>query len=201
MKKNSYILITTIIIIIIIGVFVWQNRQASVGLSTLINPSDNNPINQSVKDIEKDLVEKKITTLPPVIVGNLPPAKDEEALRENFNFEISLDKIVDRKWQWEKTLSYDNSIFTPKKPEAFSLTLKKDGTFSGTTDCNSIFGKYKAKDGTIKFSGIGQTMMYCENSEELKFTNYLNEIVGYLSNPDGNLVLKLEFDSGSMVFK
>lgn len=201
MKKNPFILIVIIILLIIIGILVWRDRKASDEIKTPINESVNNPINKSVEEVKKDIVEKKNVVATPVVVADLPLAKDEEALKENFNIEISLDKIVGKNWQWQKTLSYDNSVFTPKKPEAFSLTLKKDGTFTGTTDCNGIFGKYTAKDGNLKFSNIGQTLMYCENSEEVKFTSYLNQVVGYLSNQDQNLVLKLEYDSGSMIFK
>lgn len=183
-----------------VGLFIWQGKKPIEEKSNPINLSDNNPINKSIVEIEKKEVVADTPVTPPV-VAVLPPAKDTEALKDNFNFEISLDKVVGKKWVWLKNFSYDFSVSTPKKPEAFSLTFGKDGSFTGTTDCNSIFGKYTAKGGVMKLSSIGGTKMFCENSEELKFTSYLSQVSGFMSNGEGNLVLKLEFDSGSMIFE
>lgn len=200
MKKHPYIIIVIIIIILVIGVAIWKDRNSSLGKNSPINPSVNNPVNTSVGEIKNDKVVADAALFDAANQA-IPPAKDEQALKTDFTYDISLDKIVGKKWEWVQTVNYDNTVFTPQKIGAFSVTFNKDGTLTGTTDCNSIFGKYVAKNGTITFSGMGATQMYCEGSEETKFTTYLGQVSGFKENGNENLVLGLQYDSGSMIFK
>lgn len=196
-KKSTTIFI--IIILVLVGVIIWQWKSPQVKDSRDVSPQAKVPEkNTADKVVDKNTTEvKPVETFKKVTV----PPKDTEALRSSFTYEVPLSKILDRKWEWVEAVNYDESIFTPKKSNAFSITFKKDGTFSGTTDCNGIFGKYTVKGSGIKLSSIGQTMMYCEGSEEIKFTTYLGQVSEFMWNGDENLVLNLEFDSGSMVFK
>lgn len=196
-KKSTTIFI--IIILVLVGVIIWQWKSPQVKDSGEVSPQAKVPEkNTADKVVDKNATEvKPVETFKKVTV----PPKDTEALRSSFTYEVPLSKILDRKWEWVEAVNYDESIFTPKKSSAFSITFKKDGTFSGTTDCNGIFGKYTVKGSGIKLSSIGQTMMYCDGSEEIKFTTYLGQVSEFMWNGDENLVLNLEFDSGSMVFK
>jgi heat shock protein HslJ len=147
-----------------------------------------------------DVGNKKDTNTDVVIDENIP-AKDRDALKNSFTYEIPISKILNRKWVWTKAINYDDSVFVPAKVDAFSITLNKDGSFVGTTDCNNIFGKYIVENGNIKFSSTGQTKMFCDSSEEIKFTTYLSQVVDFKFNGEQDLVLDLEYNSGSMVFK
>ena len=43
------------------------------------------------------------------------------------------------------------------------LSIAADGTITGNDGCNNMFGSWAAgDDGSIEFSGIGSTMMYCD---------------------------------------
>lgn len=194
MNKKTFILF--LIIIILIGITIFQFRELRNKNDTPLKNNINVPINKNTvaTNTKTDLNDR-------VIVDENIPAKDREALKNSFTYEIPISKILNRKWVWTKAINYDDSVFTPAKVDAFSITLNKDGSFVGTTDCNSIFGKYIVENGNIKFSSTGQTKMFCDSSEEIKFTTYLSQVVDFKFNGEQDLVLNLEYSSGSMVFK
>ncbi len=104
-------------------------------------------------------------------------------------------------WKWEKTEMNDGTIITPKKKEAFTLSLEAEGKVIGKTDCNSYFTTYEVgTDGVIQFGEIGATKMFCEGSQESAFTGQLALADSYMINSEGKLVLMLPFDSGSVIF-
>ncbi len=104
-------------------------------------------------------------------------------------------------WVWKIVTYSDGKEIVPKKQGAFILTFKNDGTFGARTDCNSTGGRYSAKDGAVRFTDIFSTKMYCEGSQELDFVAVLQKARGYFFTSKGELVLDLEFDSGSAVFR
>ena len=193
---NRKTLILFLVIIIFAGVIIFQYKELknknnkSTNINTNVLSNKNIVDNKSKADLNKN-----------IIVDENIPAKDREALKNSFTYEIPISKILNKKWSWLKAINYDDSVFTPAKVDAFSLTFNKDGSFTGTTDCNNIFGKYVVENGNIKFSSTGQTKMFCDSSEEIKFTTYLSQVVGFKFNGEEDLVLNLEYDSGSMVFK
>jgi len=198
MNKNNIVIILSIIVVALAGVIIWQFKNS--------NTKDNIIVNSPAKvlkntNIDEPVKEKAVVKNPEVFPKVTVPPKDQEALSSKFTYDVPVSKIIDKKWMWIEAINYDDTTFVPIKSGAFSLTFKKDGTFSGTTDCNGISGKYTTKNGTIKFSSISQTMMYCEGAEEIKFTTYLNQVRGFQFNGEENLVLNFEFDSGSMIFK
>ncbi|MCC2631252.1 MAG: hypothetical protein K0S38_1061, partial [Candidatus Paceibacter sp.] len=106
-----------------------------------------------------------------------------------------------KSWTWQNVTYSDGTEIKPKQALAFALDFNDDGTFSATTDCNSLGGKFVAANGAIKFSEIFSTKMLCEGSQEEDFKKVLNRAAGYLFTSKGELVLDLERDSGSAIFK
>lgn len=104
-------------------------------------------------------------------------------------------------WKWFQTSYRDGAVITPKKFGDFTITFKKDGTFSATTDCNSIGGAYEAKNGKITFKNMFSTLMACEGSQEQDFQKMLNNILSYSFTNRGELVFRLSLDSESFIFK
>jgi heat shock protein HslJ len=105
-------------------------------------------------------------------------------------------------WTWINALYNDGRVITPKQPQAFKITFKNDGTFSASTDCNSVGGEYNAKNGIISFDGsIAMTMMYCEGSQDSEFAQLLQNINGYHFTNRGELIFDLKFDSGTVTFR
>ena len=110
--------------------------------------------------------------------------------------------LTSKPWKWVSALYNDGTEIKPKKPDAFVLTFKSDGTFGASTDCNGVGGKYSiGANSTITFSDMISTLMYCEGSNEQDFTKILSTTSGYHFGPAGELVLDLKFDSGTAVFK
>ena len=104
-------------------------------------------------------------------------------------------------WNWISALYNDGREIMPKTPNKFSLTLSKDGSFTATTDCNSVGGKYTAGKDSLVFSEIFMTEMYCEGSQESEFVSMLENTHFYHFTSRGELILDLKFDSGSVVFR
>ncbi len=190
---NKKTLILFFIIIIFAGVIIFQYKELKTKNNKSTKESTNILVNKN-----SSINKNKVDSNNKVIIDENIPAKDPEALKNSFTFEVPLSKILDRKWVWLRSINYDDSIFTPAKVDAFSITFNKDGSFTGTTDCNNIFGKYVVQNGNITFSSTGQTLMFCDNSEEIKFTTYLSQVVGFKFNGEEDLVLNLEYDSGSI---
>lgn len=111
---------------------------------------------------------------------------------------MSLDM---KSWRWISVTYSDGTKIEPKQALAFTLDFNDDGTFSATTDCNRIAGKVVAGDGAIKFSNMISTKMACEGSQEGDFQKVLERAAGYFFTSKGELVLDIERDSGSAIFK
>ncbi len=96
----------------------------------------------------------------------------------------------------------DDTVVTPKKAGAYSLTFTKDGNVSGDTDCNDFSGTYKVdSDNMITFGPFMSTLMFCEGSQETEFSNFVSQSNQVFFDTSGNLVLLLPYDSGSVMFK
>ena len=106
-------------------------------------------------------------------------------------------------WVWEETEMNDDTIVKPETAGKFTLTFNEaEGTVGGTTDCNGFGGSYKVGEGkTIDFGDdFFMTQMYCEGSQENEFQNMVKDSTSFMFNDEGDLVLLLKYDSGSVVF-
>ncbi len=113
----------------------------------------------------------------------------------------SVMKLDMKTWEWNSVTYNDGKKIVPKDPKKFTLTFKKDGSFSASTDCNGIGGNYKVTDKQIVFSEMLGTLMYCEGSQEGDFKKVLEQASSYFFTSKGELVFDLKFDSGSAIFK
>jgi heat shock protein HslJ len=122
---------------------------------------------------------------------------------QNFEGEADPSKMtLDMKtWNWIKTIYNDDTTIIPKISNRFTITFKKDGTFSARTDCNGIGGNYSINENKITFGQMISTQMYCEGSQENDFRKSLTETSSYMFTSKGELVLLLKYDSGSVIFK
>lgn len=123
------------------------------------------------------------------VVPNYPTEADSAPM--------SLDT---KTWTWVATELSDNTVVTPVQVDAFSVTFATDKTFSVTTDCNNAFGSYEVTNSTITLSEMGSTRMYCEDSEESVFIQFLSDASAYQFTESEELVLNLK-QGGSMLFR
>jgi len=122
---------------------------------------------------------------------------------QNFEGEADPARMtLDMKtWAWTKTLYSDDKLVTPKITGKFTITFKKDGTFSATTDCNGVGGEYAVNKNQITFTSMMSTLMYCEGSQENEFRKMIEQTQSYMFTSKGEMVLLLKYDSGSVIFK
>ncbi len=139
------------------------------------------PPSQENKDVLEEPAVKEIE--PPVEVATSSPTT-----------------LGMKTWVWTKALYNDGHEVVP--PEGvFSLTFLDDGSFTTTTDCNSVGGTYGVNNTELTFPEIRSTKMFCEQSKEVVFVTLLRDTSSYHFTSGGELILDLKFDSGSVVFK
>jgi heat shock protein HslJ len=102
-------------------------------------------------------------------------------------------------WNWQRTTTPEGTM-VPAKAGVFTLTLKKDGTFGASTDCNGIGGNYVVNGRKIAFSKMISTMMYCEGSQEGDYRTIFEQAVSFDFSSRGELVFTLK-NGGSAVFR
>lgn len=146
---------------------------------------------------QENIVETpKVQEIVQVATTTTPTATSTITLSPDF-----ITTVVSKKWTWVKNMSPNGNVsVTPKKIDAFSVTLKEDGTLQGTTDCNTFFGTFTANTNTISFTNIGASMMYCEGSQESIFIQAIQSVIGYTFSTSTK-ELSLITASGTMQFK
>lgn len=122
---------------------------------------------------------------------------------QNFEGEADPAKMtLDMKvWSWIRTSSNIKAVVEPNVSGKFTLSFKKDMTFSAKTDCNGVGGEYELSGNKIKFNKMMSTLMFCEGSQETVFTTMLREAQSYKFTSKGELILSLKTNGGEMLFK
>lgn len=99
------------------------------------------------------------------------------------------DKLLGTPWKWVKTdIVYKSN--RPSKPDVFTMTFNKDGTFNFTTDCNGGGGTYTASHNVLEFGPLYSTLMFCERAQETEFTSMLDAVQTYRFDAPNYLVLE-----------
>lgn len=127
------------------------------------------------------------------------PVEDEASVGSDDGL-LPKDVLTDNTWNWKETLYSDDTRIAPTDSSQFVATFAADGTFSSETDCNNTFGKYSIEGNSLALGPLASTRMYCEDSQETDYGKMLSEVQSYMITTEGNLVLVLKFDSGSMIF-
>lgn len=136
-------------------------------------------------------------------VYNEKQGNGEETIVAEENFEGEADPsrmtLGMTDWRWVSATDKDGSVTKPKEFGVFKLIFADDGRFSATTDCNSMGGSYVADKGSISFSDVFSTKMYCEGSQESDFAALISGSQSYRFTSRGELIL--ESESGKTVFR
>src|SRR3989344_2925791 len=132
-----------------------------------------------------------------------PAAMQFGIVEQNFEGEAEPTRmsLVMKDWTWISALYEDGRSIEPNQPDSFVLSFDEDGTFSATTDCNGVGGKYTVSGNSISFGEMVTTLMFCEDSKETEFHQILENTAGYHFAARGELILDLKFDSGTATFR
>jgi heat shock protein HslJ len=130
--------------------------------------------------------------LPPVVPIMIPPA---------IAASDGGDALAGRAWAWQRTQLSSDKAVVPNAPERYTLEFMPDGRVQLRADCNRGGARYDAGAGrTLAFSPAATTKMGCPpGSQGTEFLRQLAEVGAYRF-ADGNLVLTLRLDAGSMYF-
>jgi heat shock protein HslJ len=72
-----------------------------------------------------------------------------------------------------------------------SLTINGDSTFSGSTGCNTISGKFTLKGTGIRFGNLTSTKMACNNmDQETAFLKLIQQTISNYSVTNDSLLLR-----------
>ncbi len=138
-------------------------------------------------------VNEKAMDIAVIAVGNggvsssLPPAFDGQvwqwvAFQDSADGEESNDILVD-------------------DPSQYTLELLADGTYAIQADCNFANGQFTLDEGGLTLSPGAMTLAACgPESLSQRFVELLGDVVTFVFNAEGNLVLNLKIDAGDMIF-
>lgn len=104
-------------------------------------------------------------------------------------------------WYWVKASYNNDTEIVPNTPDVFTLTFENDGSFSATTDCNSMGGTYEVVENKIMFGPLMATKMFCQDSQEQVFAGLFPEIDSFFFSPQGELIFEFKYDSGVVIFR
>lgn len=143
---------------------------------------------------------KEEVFIPEEITENVEE-KIEEVDRESEIESPVVVSLEDYVWVWKQTvMNKDDDVTNPNKPGVFSLTFE-DGRVFGKTDCNNFSGGYKIENERITFEPFMSTLMYCEESQEGEFMKMVSDSTSFMFDQNGNLILLIKYDSGSVLFE
>ncbi len=109
--------------------------------------------------------------------------------------------LTSKTWFWGSTLSLADGFLTePADQSKFKLTFSNNGTFSASTDCNSIGGEYKITGNKIKLDKMMSTEMYCAKSREAEYRKMLEQAESFDFDPDDGALFLMLKDNRRMLY-
>ncbi len=108
-------------------------------------------------------------------------------------------------WQWiafqDSADGEESNDISVDDPASYTLELLPDGTYALKADCNFVSGQYTLNNGSLSFDPGAMTLAECgPESFSNRFVALLGDVVTYVFNAEGNLVLNLKMDAGDMIF-
>jgi heat shock protein HslJ len=133
----------------------------------------------------------KPAALPPITPIMIPPPIAAGTAGE----------LAGRTWSWQGSRLAGNREVVPDAPERYTLEFRPDGRVQLRADCNRGGASYQAgANGALSLGPAAITKIGCpRGSKDTEFLRQLGEVAGYRF-VDGDLVLALKADAGSMRF-
>lgn len=114
---------------------------------------------------------------------------------------VTKSPIFDTEWSWKETKLMNGDIIRPQQSEQFVIKFNADKTFTSTTDCNDLIGKFTVNGEVLSIGQIASTKRMCiAATQESEYTQELSRATSFVIKGD-ELILNLVKDSGTMVFR
>jgi len=104
-------------------------------------------------------------------------------------------------WKLQQIQMNDGSQTVPSNPDNYTIEFMDDGSVAVQADCNRGRASFAtATDNRLTITGVAITRMACpEGSSDTAFLRGLDSANSYFFR-DGQLIIELMYDSGSMIF-
>jgi heat shock protein HslJ len=103
-------------------------------------------------------------------------------------------------WKLQQIQMNDGSLTVPDAPENYTVEFMDDGNVVVQADCNQGRGSFTTTDNRLSIGELATTRMACPpGSSDTEFLRALNNASSFFFQ-DGQLIVELMYDSGSMVF-
>ncbi len=112
----------------------------------------------------------------------------------------SILNLSSNRWQWVSIHEGSGGVVIPDNVDQYSIFFNKNGNIYCSTDCNSFSSEYHVDGNSLKFSGFSGTKMFCVDSQEFVFINFLKHVESYRIE-DNFLILTMDKGAGTMIFK
>lgn len=156
-----------------------------------MNPSD------PIPDIDTTTEQEVFDALDDDSDGDSLPTEGEATIMNDEN-SLAVDGMT---WLWKETQYSNDDIVVPADSTQFAAQFTTDGQFSSSTDCNTVGGSYTLDSNSLTFGPLFSTKKACiGETKEMEYSNMLAEVTSYMIDDNGNLVLMLKYDTGSMIF-
>ena len=108
-------------------------------------------------------------------------------------------------WYWlafqDSADGAESNDITVSDPTKYTLEFLADGTVQIQADCNSASSQITVEGSSLTFAPGPMTLVECEpGSLYDEFLAKLGDVVTYVFDDDGNLILNLKLDAGNMIF-
>jgi heat shock protein HslJ len=104
-------------------------------------------------------------------------------------------------WEWEVTEINDGTVITATDPSRYTVEFLDSGQMGIRADCNRGSGTYTMNGSQLQITPGAFTKIGCPpDTQDQVFLRDLAKVSGYVFI-QGNLILQLPFDSGSMTFR
>lgn len=115
--------------------------------------------------------------------------------------EAAAPSLMGSVWKLQQIQMNDGSQTVPNAPENYTIEFMGDGSVVVQADCNRGRGSFaSANDNRLSITGVATTRMACpEGSADAAFLRGLDSANSYFFR-DGQLIIELMYDSGSMIF-
>lgn len=115
--------------------------------------------------------------------------------------EATAPSLVGSVWKLQQIQMNDGSQTVPNAPENYTIEFMGDGSVVVQADCNRGRGSFStATDNRLNITGVATTRMACPpGSSDATFLRGLDSANSYFFR-DGQLIIELMYDSGSMIF-
>lgn len=108
-------------------------------------------------------------------------------------------------WHWlafiDSASDAESNDIEVEDPSQYTLELLKDGTYVIQADCNRGGGNFSLEGSSLVLEPGFMTLVACPpESLSDRFVSLLGNVVTFVLDADGQLVLNLKMDAGDMIF-